>query len=67
MVVLEPSTDEGVFDTEDMVNSLRAEGSAVALVLLAGVHYYTGQQFDMARIARVGHEIVPFHPFLYHC
>ena len=37
-------------DIEELINR---EGQSIALVLLCGVQYYTGQLFDMARISKV--------------
>jgi kynureninase len=37
---------------------LRREGQSIALVMIGGVHYYTGQLFDIETITRVAHEQV---------
>ena len=37
---------------------IETQGSQLALVLLAGVQYYTGQRFDMQQITEVGHRVV---------
>jgi kynureninase len=42
---------------EDVLEVIRQEGDAVALVLIGGVNYYTGQVFDMKTITQVGHEV----------
>ncbi|MDX1906656.1 MAG: kynureninase [Bacteroidia bacterium] len=38
--------------TEDLEEILRQQGEDIALVLLGGVNYYTGQVFEMERITR---------------
>jgi kynureninase len=47
---------EATLRTEDIEAWLGERGHEVALVMLGGVNYYTGQAFDMARITRAGHE-----------
>jgi kynureninase len=40
--------------TADLEAVLQTEGETVALVFLGGVNYYTGQAFDLARVAQAG-------------
>ena len=48
--------DEGdLLDEAEIEAYLEAEGPSVALVMVGGVHYYTGQLFDMERIAKAAH------------
>ncbi|MDP6661386.1 MAG: kynureninase [Candidatus Thalassarchaeaceae archaeon] len=48
--------DEGdLLDEAEIEAYLEAEGTSIALVMVGGVHYYTGQLFDMGRIARAAH------------
>ncbi|MFM2265231.1 MAG: hypothetical protein RLZ77_651, partial [Bacteroidota bacterium] len=42
---------------EDVLEVIRQEGESVALVLIGGVNYYTGQVFDMKTITQVSHEV----------
>jgi kynureninase len=48
---------EDLLRTEDIVNLLRSPlGDEIATVMLSGVHFMTGQFFDLKEITRVGHE-----------
>ena len=53
---LTPRGGEELIRDEDIFDILEREGETIALIMLPGVQYYTGQVFDMARIARLGHE-----------
>lgn len=57
LIQLAPREGEETLRTEDIEATLRQEGDRIALVLLSGVNYYTGQLFDLKKIAEVGHEI----------
>jgi kynureninase len=56
LVELAPRAGEVVLRTEDIEEFLEREGESVALILLGGVNYYSGQAFDMERITRAGHQ-----------
>ncbi len=56
VVRLRPREGEHTLRTEDIVEYLRMSGRHVALVLLGGVNYLTGQWFDMPKITAAGHE-----------
>ena len=45
-----PLSGEETLRTEEILRLIEAEGDSVALVLLSGVQYYTGQLFDMEQI-----------------
>lgn len=52
--LLRPRDGEATIRHEDVCNLIEREGDEIALILLPGVQYYTGQVFDMAAIARLG-------------
>jgi kynureninase len=57
LIELVPRENETCLRTEDIEKTLRENGDEIALILLGGVNYYTGQAFDMQRITEIGHEI----------
>ena len=52
VVVVRPRDGERSIRTDDLEGVLDRHGDEIALVLLSGVNYFSGQLFDMARIAR---------------
>jgi len=57
LIELTPRENETILRAEDIEKTLCENGEEIALVLLGGVNYYTGQAFDMKRITEIGHEI----------
>ena len=55
LIELKPRPSETCLRTEDIEQTIAENGSQIALILLGGVNYYTGQAFDMKRIAAAGH------------
>jgi len=55
VVELRPRKGEETIRTGDIEDLLEREGERIALVLLGGVNYLTGQAFDMEKITRAGH------------
>src|SRR5271166_729077 len=55
LIELRPRTSESTIHQEDIESVIEREGPAVALVMLGGVNYATGQAFDMQAITRAGH------------
>jgi len=45
------------FRTEDIVAAIRDAGNELALVLIGGINYYTGQVLDMQTITQAGHQV----------
>jgi len=55
IVELVPRLGEHTLRTADILAKIAELGDTLAVVLLGGVNYYTGQAFDMAAITRAGH------------
>lgn len=55
LIELEPREGETTLRTEDILETIDREGDSIALILLGGVNYYTGQAFDMPVITEAGH------------
>lgn len=49
-----PASDDGYFDIDDLASILEQDGDSIALLLLPGVQYYTGQVMDMPAICELG-------------
>jgi kynureninase len=50
-----PREGEVILRTEDIIQQIRDNGDEIALVLFAGINYYTGQFFDLQEITTAGH------------
>ena len=55
LLELQPRAGESCMRDEDIESLIEREGAAIALILLGGVNYATGQLFDMAAITKAGH------------
>ena len=51
MILLKPRAGEECLHSEDILATIDAHADELALILLPGVQYYTGQVFDMQAIA----------------
>jgi kynureninase len=57
IVEIAPRDGEHCLRTEDIVQTIENEGDTVALVLFGGINYYTGQFYDLEKIAETAHKI----------
>jgi kynureninase len=55
MLLAKPRNGEDTLRTEDIINIIETQGDDIALVLLPGVQYYTGEVFDMQAITQAAH------------
>jgi kynureninase len=55
LLEISPREGETYVRDEDLYALIDREGESIALILLGGVNYATGQVFDIAEIAKAGH------------
>jgi kynureninase len=56
IVELTPRPGEHTLRPDDILAAIREHGPQLALIMMGGLNYYTGQVFDLAAITRAGHE-----------
>lgn len=57
LIELKPREEEFNLRTEDIINTIEDHGRELALIILGGVQYYTGQFFDIKKITEAGHKV----------
>jgi kynureninase len=55
MIELKPGTGTEIIDTQAIIEKIEENKDSLALVMMGGVNYYTGQAFDLKRITEVAH------------
>ena len=57
MVIVEPQPKQGsaLIETEDILQLIENEGDTIALILIGGINYFSGQLYDLAKITEGGH------------
>ncbi len=56
LVELNPRKGETTHRTEDIIAAIEEHADELALVMIGGVNYYTGQLFDMEAITKAAHK-----------
>jgi len=54
LIQLKPRKNETILRIEDIEKTIAENADSIALILLGGVNYYTGQAFDMKSITEAG-------------
>jgi kynureninase len=55
LIEIGPRPGEKLIREEDILQAIRQAGSSLAVVLIGGVNYYTGQSFDLNTITAAAH------------
>lgn len=57
IIELTPRAGEYTLRPEDILEAIKVHGAQLALIMMGGINYYTGQVFDMAAITKAGHAV----------
>jgi kynureninase len=63
LVELQPRKGEDILRHEDIIEAIEDCGDSLALVMLGGVHYFTGQVLNMKAITEAAHEVEAYAGF----
>jgi kynureninase len=63
IVEIGPRDGEKILREEDILSAIEEQGDSLALVLLGGINYYTGQLFDIQAITGAAHRVGAFAGF----
>jgi len=56
LIYWKPRKGEDLLRTEDLKKIVDEQGDEIAMFLIGGVNYYTGQVLDLKEIAKIGHK-----------
>ena len=59
--MLRPRDGEYILQTQDILKVVEVEKDNIALIMLPGVQYYTGQKLDMEAITRLSYIILMYY------
>ncbi|TAE86690.1 MAG: kynureninase [Bacteroidetes bacterium] len=57
IIELKPREGEYTLRTEDIISTIQTHKDELAIVMMGGVNYYTGQAFELASITKAAHEV----------
>ena len=57
IIEMAPKEGSNLIEEEDILNAIKEAGDTLALVMIGGVNYYTGQFFDLKRITEAAHRV----------
>jgi kynureninase len=56
LIELQPKAGNEIVEWDDFEKVMKTEGNSIALILIGGVNYYSGQLYDIKRITELGHK-----------
>jgi kynureninase len=57
IIEIGPRDGEHTINESDIIDAIAKYGDEIALIMIGGVNYYTGQLFDMKTITEAGHSV----------
>lgn len=57
LIKLKPKNGQAYISTIDIQKIIEKEGEKIALIMLGGVNYYTGQVFEFEKITKIAHQM----------
>jgi kynureninase len=63
LIEVKPREGEFLIRHEDIISAIEQAGEELALVMIGGVNYYTGQVFNMEKIAAAAHKVGAYAGF----
>lgn len=57
LIEIDPDPDTELLDGQKILDTIKATGEELALIMIGGVNYYTGQFFDIKKITEAAHAV----------
>lgn len=57
IIEITPKEGKKTLATQDIIDTIHQHGSSIAMVMMGGMNYYTGQFFELEKIAKATHQI----------
>jgi kynureninase len=57
IIEISPKEGEKILDTQHIIDTIEQNASSISMVMLGGMNYYTGQFFELEKIAATSHKI----------
>jgi kynureninase len=57
IIEITPQDGEHLIEDIDIINAIKEAGESIAVVMIGGVNYYTGQLFDLENITKAAHSV----------